>query len=465
MKTTPENPVMLKKVIFLIFYSLLLLVPAIYNGYPLVFSDTGTYIRSGFEHSIPADRPVFYGLFLRYSSLGLSFWLSIFIQAFLSCLALWKIIEVLTPQHKNQKILIIIIFSSCLLFSGLGYYSSLLLSDFAIAPLLVFLFLFYHEKSKINSLFYATCFVLLNLFHLSLLFSVTLLILIIWVLYFIKILKLQVQKIKQITFLLLASFILLTVTNYKLGKKAQITPSGHLFLIAKFIDNGLIKKVLEEDCPKENWKICNYKDSLPQIGSDFLWAENSILYKLGGWDSNTVEYKSINSTIILPGKYSLDLIKCGLTSMKKQLLSNYFGAEVLNLYDKKSPPGDAINQFMNKGLDDYLNSKQNQSKIQRSIIFNWSNASEYFFYIMLFTCFIQLLFYRKNIQLSGFILLIFSYLIIQSFFIGTFSIEDARYNSRFLWLFIPAGLLSFEGILGLIKNHYVVYLSNKTRRS
>jgi hypothetical protein len=442
---------MSKKIIYLILYSVLLLVPAIYNGYPLVFSDTGTYIRSGFEFSIPADRPVFYGLFLRYSSLGLSFWLSIFIQAVLSALALWKLIEVLSPQLKNQKILSVIIFGSCLLFSGLPYYSSVLLSDFAIAPLLVFLFLFYHEKSKINSLLYAICFVLLNLFHLSLLFTVTLLFLTMWVLYFIKILKLQIQKIKQLTLLLLASFILLIGTNYKLGKKAQITPSGHLFLLAKFIDNGLVKKVLKEDCPKENWNICKYKDSLPEFGSDFLWSENSILYKLGGWDSNSIEYKSINSRIILPGKYSYDLIKNGLKSMKKQLLSNYFGAEIFNLYDKKSPPGNAINQFMNKELDVYLNSKQNQSKIQRSIIFQWSNASEYFYYIMLFACFIQLLFYKRNKILSEFILLIISYLIIQSLFIGLFSIEDARYNSRLLWLFIPAGLLSFEGILSLIK--------------
>ena len=45
--------------------ALLLLSVPVLNGYPLVYSDTGTYLRTAFEGYVPPDRPVWYGLFLR----------------------------------------------------------------------------------------------------------------------------------------------------------------------------------------------------------------------------------------------------------------------------------------------------------------------------------------------------------------------------------------------------------------
>ena len=38
----------------------LLLWPALWNGYPLVFSDTGTYLSQAINHYVGWDRPIFY---------------------------------------------------------------------------------------------------------------------------------------------------------------------------------------------------------------------------------------------------------------------------------------------------------------------------------------------------------------------------------------------------------------------
>lgn len=58
--------------------ALLLLFPAFYNGYPLINADVGTYLHSGFKLFIPDDRPVVYGLVLRFFSLnGWSLWLAV----------------------------------------------------------------------------------------------------------------------------------------------------------------------------------------------------------------------------------------------------------------------------------------------------------------------------------------------------------------------------------------------------
>ena len=44
---------------------LVLLVPALLNGFPLVFADTGGYLARPFERTLALGRSAFYGLFLQ----------------------------------------------------------------------------------------------------------------------------------------------------------------------------------------------------------------------------------------------------------------------------------------------------------------------------------------------------------------------------------------------------------------
>ena len=59
----------------------LLLWPALWNGYPLVFSDTGTYLAQAIEHYAGWDRPIFYSLFLLPLHMTLTTWPAIAVQA------------------------------------------------------------------------------------------------------------------------------------------------------------------------------------------------------------------------------------------------------------------------------------------------------------------------------------------------------------------------------------------------
>ena len=60
-----------------------LLWPALWNGYPLVFSDTGTYLSQAIEHHLGWDRPVFYSLFLFPLHMAVTTWPAIAAQALL----------------------------------------------------------------------------------------------------------------------------------------------------------------------------------------------------------------------------------------------------------------------------------------------------------------------------------------------------------------------------------------------
>ena len=57
---------------------------ALYNSYPLLYPDTGTYAHSGLKLFVPQDRPILYGLFIRLSSLWASLWFVVLAQALLT---------------------------------------------------------------------------------------------------------------------------------------------------------------------------------------------------------------------------------------------------------------------------------------------------------------------------------------------------------------------------------------------
>jgi hypothetical protein len=59
----PVKPIAIS-LVSLILFAVALTWPALYNGFPLVFSDTGTYLATLTERIVPIDRPIYYGVFV-----------------------------------------------------------------------------------------------------------------------------------------------------------------------------------------------------------------------------------------------------------------------------------------------------------------------------------------------------------------------------------------------------------------
>src|ERR1700721_513279 len=109
--------------------TLLLMLPAFYNHYPIVFSDSGTYLSSGFDMSFPIDRPIAYGVFVRLSSLhGVSTWLVIFVQSFILSYVLFLCMKmVLGEKFRYITAFVIYLFLSVL--SSAAWTSSMIMTD------------------------------------------------------------------------------------------------------------------------------------------------------------------------------------------------------------------------------------------------------------------------------------------------------------------------------------------------
>ena len=62
---------------------LVLLAPALWNGFPLIFSDTGGYLARPFERTLELGRSAFYGTFIA-AGIPLDFWPNVLLQAALT---------------------------------------------------------------------------------------------------------------------------------------------------------------------------------------------------------------------------------------------------------------------------------------------------------------------------------------------------------------------------------------------
>jgi hypothetical protein len=76
----------------------LLLWPALWNCYPIVFADTGTYLSQAIARYAGWDRPVFYSLFMLPLHATLTVWPVVVVQALGAAWVLWLVCLVLVPD-------------------------------------------------------------------------------------------------------------------------------------------------------------------------------------------------------------------------------------------------------------------------------------------------------------------------------------------------------------------------------
>ncbi len=76
----------------------MLLWPALWNGYPIVFADSGTYLSQAIQHYAGWDRPVFYSLFMLPLHATVTVWPVVVAQALLTAWVLWRVCRALVPD-------------------------------------------------------------------------------------------------------------------------------------------------------------------------------------------------------------------------------------------------------------------------------------------------------------------------------------------------------------------------------
>jgi hypothetical protein len=421
--------------------TLLMLFPAIWNGFPLVYSDTGTYIASGFQSFVPHDRPLAYGFILRHTSLSESLWFTVAAQALFTALLLWAYYKLFLQQAPKPKTFLILGIALAI-FSTLPWYSSFLMADaFTGQSFLLFLFLcFGLNQNPWRNLGLVLLYWLLTATHLTHANTH----LFVWAVLLLLMTYKPIRKVisfkrwAAVGLIVLLNYLFLPSFHWLAGNYFGYPQKSYYYLSSRFSENGSMKVVLDQHCPDKNWKLCAYKDSLPNNGSDFLWTDKSPLNKLNGWGQELTELKEINKAVMLqPDLWQLNLHHFVQIAWKQ--IGKTAVAEEYLVYDTLTPPGwETANHFRNE-LSQYLQSKQQQDTALAvsKPLSKWMNICLVLSLVILLLSVVSA--FGSTRQNLVILLSLAAY--VGNVLAVSIASEGARYNSRLYWIFPMMAIL------------------------
>lgn len=262
----------------------LLLWPAFYNGYPLVFADTGTYLSQAIEHHLGWDRPPFYSFFLLPLHLTLTTWPAIGAQAVLTTHTLHLTRRALLPGTSPFWLLPLL--AAAGIATALPWYVAQLMPD-VFTPLLVLSLALLILTPRRLTLWERRWLLVFAAFmiaaQLSSLLLSAILLLAAWPLRALGGAGPMERRgwLRLAVAPLLAMLALASVNLAGRGRLA-LAPYGNVFLLARVIYDGPGRDVLQRDCPQMDWRLCPWRNRLPPTSDAFLWRRDSPVMLAGG---------------------------------------------------------------------------------------------------------------------------------------------------------------------------------------
>ena len=253
----------------------LLLAVALWNGFPIIYYDTGAYVLEGLGHVFLPERSSVYSLFLEVSGARLSLWLIAFIQTAMTSFVLVQTIRLFLPRATFWTA--IAVTAALCAATGICWYVGQIEPDCftAIAILSVWLLAFGHDLGRWRRGLLVAILALATAVHPSHLGLVAGLIVCI------GLLRLSPWRerapadfVRPLLAWLLAVGIILTC-NFALSGGFFLSRSGPVFVFARLMQDGIVKRLLDDTCPQSGYQLCAYKGRLAHRADAWLWGPNS----------------------------------------------------------------------------------------------------------------------------------------------------------------------------------------------
>ncbi len=306
--------------------TLVLLLPAFWNRFPLLEYDSGGYLALWFEGTLTPSRSTNYGLFLT-AGWPLDFWPIVFLQAAAAVWVIGLMLKVYQLNiHPAGLLAIVAVLAAT---TALPWLASELLTDiFAGLAVLAFHALAWHggriearERAALivfiafaSSTHSATYAVLLVLGGTAI---------VVWLF---NSRAVSGAAVVRATLAMALGAVMLLAGNYIVAKKVAWTPGGYGLAFGRMLQDGIVARYLDDHCPDERLKLCPYRNDLPRDADDFLWGDE-VFDRLGRFTGLGDEMR----TIVLESlrDYPVLQLRAALTATAKQLVAVGTGEGVL----------------------------------------------------------------------------------------------------------------------------------------
>lgn len=306
---------------------LLLIAPAVWNGFPLLQWDTGGYLARNYESILVPSRPVAYGLILR-AGVPLAFWPVLLVQ---SALTVWIVALTLRAHGLGGRPLLLTgVIAALSATTTLPWLTSILLTDIfcGLAVLALYLLLLRADAlTRTERIGLIALIAVAAATHSATLAVLLTLLIAAAAFWLIDRARMPARCLGDGAIALALGAALVFATNYTVTKRLVWTPGGPSIAFGRMLQDGIVKKYLDEHCSIERLTLCAYKDELPTDADVWFWG-SPLFDKLGRFGGLDREMASIawRSLVAYPGLQ----VQTALIATGRQLIAVHSGEGVLD---------------------------------------------------------------------------------------------------------------------------------------
>jgi hypothetical protein len=300
----------------------LLMAPAIWNGFPLIFPDTGGYLQRPLTGTLELGRSALYGFFL-VSETPAAFWPNILAQA---ALMVWLIALTLRAHDLDgrPRLLLGIAPALTVTTSQPGLVSQKIADLlFTAGVLALYILAFGNDRARTGERI-GLCATIAFAIASHMAFMAVALGMLAALLVIGRLRTFPTPQLGLVAVALAAGLLLAPLSNLAITGKFAFTPGGISFLFNRLVEDGMVSRYLDEACPDETLRICPYRDKITTDYDDWLWRNDTPFWKLGGWKGYSAEERRIILATI--ARYPLEHAANAVAHSADQLVS--FATEV-----------------------------------------------------------------------------------------------------------------------------------------
>lgn len=342
--------------------ALVLVWPGFWNGYPLVFADTGTYLGQALLVYLGWDRPPFYSAFLLATHWRLTLWGPMLAQGAIVAHLLGLALRVL---GRPNPWLLVAVAAALSVLTGLPWLTAQLIPDVFTGVVVLALWLLGFKNASLSEgerlwlLLLATGAIACHQSHVPLALGLA----------FCGAAMLLAYRgataaaigTARMTVPVVLATIALVAVNLAGHGRASPSPFGSVFLATRLIYDGPGMDLLRRTCPDAGWRLCPMLDRMGPHHNAFLWEPASPLHsELGGPKAWAAEASAIVSAVVREAPGTVALRVLGNTLEQFRLLDTGDGLEPWRGVPGPEP---LIARFFPRELDRFLSGRQQQGSL------------------------------------------------------------------------------------------------------
>lgn len=412
------------------------LLAAIWNGFPLIFYDTGAYVLEGLGHVFLVERAPVYAELLFLAGGAFSLWPIVLLQALITSYLILLVARIEVPGLTLRGLAVISAVLSVA--TGIDWYVGQVEPDI-FTPMVIlgsYLLLFRGERlglwGRAGMAGLTGLAVACHPSHLGLQAGLIIAA---------GLLQLATRRWRSLprpdlrgglTGLAAALGIIL-LGNFVLTGTIFISRSGSVFVFARLMQDGIVQRLLKDTCPPAgnmHWELCPYRNRLPVNANAWLWGAASAFHALGGFTSKVQQDEDSRIIVESLKRYPLMNLKAAVSDSVTQFFDFKTGDGIepqLNILE----PG--FKHLIPAQVPAYLQARQQRGALRFKTL-NLIHVPVGWVSVLGLLLLIHNAAGRRRWDDAGLPALVLLGLIGNAIICGTFSNPHDRYQSRIIWL-------------------------------